>query len=286
MSFQNNFRALQSVKFKMRPLVGTPPADGRPDTSTTILGLKLSVPAMAAPVAGPIARGMAGEDYFDAIIGGCAEAGAAGAFGEGGGESPEAIKRKCDIVQRYQGRALAGIKPRTQANFAPLVPLIEACGAFMITIDVDSAGLYGTPRLREAVRATKLPIVVKGIMTPDQAFMALEAGARGVVVSNHGGRRLDRTQGTAEVLPEIAAKVKGQMVILVDGCVRYGTDVLKYLALGADGVLLGRHLVRSAFGGGRAGVAVAMRTLRSELASAMTMTGVASIGEISRNILA
>jgi indole-3-glycerol phosphate synthase len=285
MSFQNNFLALQRVKFKMRPLIDVAPG-GRPDTSTTILGRKLSLPALAAPIAGPLVRGLTGDQYFDAIIGGCVAAGTAGAIGDGGNDSPEAVKQRCDVIARYQGMALAGIKPRSPASFASILPIIEASGAFLMTIDVDSGGLYGTGRLREAIRATRLPVLVKGVMTVDQALKAGEAGAAGIVVSNHGGRRLDHTPGTAEALPAIADKVKGHMVILVDGCVHYGTDVLKYLALGADAVLMGRHLVRAAHGGGREGVALFVRTMRSELESAMAMTGVTSIAKISRDILA
>jgi isopentenyl diphosphate isomerase/L-lactate dehydrogenase-like FMN-dependent dehydrogenase len=88
------------------------------------------------------------------------------------------------------------------------------------------------------------------------------------------------------VLPAIADKVKGKMVILVDGCVHYGTDVLKYVALGADAVLVGRHLWRAAHGGGRQGVALFMKTMRDELTAAMVLTAVPTVAAINGNILA
>ena len=88
------------------------------------------------------------------------------------------------------------------------------------------------------------------------------------------------------MLPAIADKVKGKMVILVDGCVHYGTDVLKYVALGADAVLVGRHLWRAAHGGGREGVALFMKTMRDELTAAMVLTDVPNVAAISRNVLA
>jgi hypothetical protein len=110
--------------------------------------------------------------------------------------------------------------------------------------------------LKELVRAVRVPLVVKGIMTPDEALKAAEAGAAGIVVSNHGGRVLDHTPGTAGVLPAIADMVKGKMVIFVDGCVHHGNDVIKYMVVGADAVLVGRHRMRAAYGGGREGVAL------------------------------
>jgi isopentenyl diphosphate isomerase/L-lactate dehydrogenase-like FMN-dependent dehydrogenase len=123
-------------------------------------------------------------------------------------------------------------------------------------------------------------------MTPDDALLAGEAGAAGICVSNHGGRALDHSAGTADVLPAIADKVKGKMVILVDGCVHYGGDVLKYLALGADAVLVGRHIWRAAHGGGREGVALFMKTMRDELTAAMVLTAVPNVAAIDRHILA
>jgi isopentenyl diphosphate isomerase/L-lactate dehydrogenase-like FMN-dependent dehydrogenase len=87
-------------------------------------------------------------------------------------------------------------------------------------------------------------------------------------------------------LPAIAKKVKGKMVILVDGCVHYGNDVLKYVALGADAVLVGRHIVRAAFGGGRPGVALFMKTMRDELEAAMVVTGLPDVRSINRQVLA
>ena len=95
-------------------------------------------------------------------------------------------------------------------------------------------------------------------MTLDDALRCVDAGVAGIAVSNHGGRRLDHTPGTAEVLPAIAAKLKGKIPILTDGCVQSGADVLKYLALGADVVMVGRHVLRAAYGGGPDGVALFM----------------------------
>ncbi len=300
MSFQNNFRGLQAVHLRLRALNG----DRKPDTTTTLLGQKLSFPAMAAPFGGlgtnfPGLHDMTEGEYFDAIVGGCVDAGTMGAVGDLQSEPFELTKARYDIVARHGGKSIAGIKPRLNENLIRVVRLAEAAGAFMITVDIDSAGRgwmdasrdsavepKTVAQIREIVRSTRIPVVIKGIMTPDDALLAGEAGAAGICVSNHGGRVLDHTPSTAEALPAIAEKVKGKMVILVDGCVHYGDDVLKYVALGADAVLVGRHLWRAAHGGGRAGVALFMNTMREELTAAMVLTAMPNVAAIHRGILA
>lgn len=300
MSFQNNFTALQRVHFKLRPLSG----NKKPDTSTVILGQKLSFPAMAAPLGGlavnfPTLHDMSDAQYFDAIIGGCVDAGTMGSVGDIQSNPYEVTKSHYDVVARYPGKVIAGIKPRPNPNYIKIIRLAEAANAMMITIDIDAAGRgwqdtskdtgvepKTVAQLSELVRATKIPIVVKGITTPEDAILAGEAGAAGICVSNHGGRVLDHTAGIAEVLPAIADKVKGKMVILADGCVHYGTDVLKYVALGADAVLVGRHIWRAAHGGGRDGVALFMKTMNDEMTAAMVLTDVPNVAAVSRHILA
>jgi isopentenyl diphosphate isomerase/L-lactate dehydrogenase-like FMN-dependent dehydrogenase len=122
-------------------------------------------------------------------------------------------------------------------------------------------------------------------MTPDDARRAVDAGAAGIVVSNHGGRVLDHTPGTAEALPAVAAAVKGQVAILVDGGVRTGGDVLKMLALGADAVMIGRPFCTAALGGLRDGVAKYLDQVRGELVQAMILTGCATVADAGRDIL-
>jgi isopentenyl diphosphate isomerase/L-lactate dehydrogenase-like FMN-dependent dehydrogenase len=301
-SFQNNFKDLRNVTLRMRPLNGVLNVDKRPDTSTVLLGHKLSFPAMAAPIGGAQSNfggKLPDVAYFEAIIGGCADAGTLGSIGDSPIDPDDVLQARFDVIARNGGRAIAGIKPRPQANFIEMIRRAEAVNAALITIDIDSAGRYGNQpnkrtevgpktvaQIRELVRATKIPLLVKGIMTPEDALAAVDAGAAGIVVSNHGGRVLDHTPGTAAVLPAIAAKVGGKVPILVDGCVHYGVDVLKYLALGASGVLVGRHLARAAFGGGRQGVALFMETMRSEFEAAMVMVGKARVQDVNRTILA
>ena len=128
-----------------------------------------------------------------------------------------------------------------------------------------------------------IPLIVKGVLTVEGARKCVEAGADAIVVSNHGGRVLDDALSTIEVLPEIAAAVKGQITILVDGGFRTGLDVFKALALGADGVLIGRPLALAAVGGGKEGVRLTLDKIRSELRETMIMSGCSTIAEITRS---
>ena len=139
--------------------------------------------------------------------------------------------------------------------------------------------------IKELVQATSLPFIAKGIMTVADAVGCADAGAGVIGVSNHGGRVLDATPGTAEVLPEIAKHLKGQVVITADGGVRTGYDVLKMLALGADFVLLGRDVIRAAVGAGSLGVRLHMEHVHKILKKAMFMTGVSTIADIDSSIL-
>ena len=129
-------------------------------------------------------------------------------------------------------------------------------------------------------------LVLKGIRDPDDARDALAFGADGIVVSNHGGRQLDGTLSSARVLPSIAEAVKGKLTIFADGGVRTGTDVFRMLALGADGVLLGRAFVYALATGGQAGVERLLAIMEKDLRTNMVLTGVKSVREIGPHLLA
>ena len=122
-------------------------------------------------------------------------------------------------------------------------------------------------------------------MTPDEARIAVEAGATGVVVSNRGGRALGQCPGVAEVLPWIVEAVHGQAAILAEGGVRTGVDVLKMLALGADAVMIGGGIEVAARGGGKAAVEESLDRLRLELAQAMRLTGTPRAAAVPRGVL-
>ena len=127
-----------------------------------------------------------------------------------------------------------------------------------------------------------VPVFVKGVLTAEDAELALEHGAAGVVVSNHGGRQLDRSLATADALPEIAEALEGRATLLVDGGIRRGVDVATALALGADAVLVGRPALWGLAAGGREGVARVLGLLREELELALGLCGCTSPAGLSR----
>ncbi len=132
---------------------------------------------------------------------------------------------------------------------------------------------------------TKVPVVLKGILNPDDAELAIQSGASGIIVSNHGGRNLDTLPATAEVMPFIADKVKGRVPLLMDGGIRRGTDVVKALAMGANAVLVGRPPCYGLGAGGADGVTKVMNMLRNELEIAMRLCGKPTLKSIDRSVL-
>ena len=129
------------------------------------------------------------------------------------------------------------------------------------------------------------PIVIKGILDAEDARLAADAGADGIVVSNHGGRQLDGTLSSARALPPIADKVAGRLTILADGGIRSGLDVVRMLALGANGVLLGRAWAYALAAGGEAAIAHMLDLVRAEMNVAMALTGTIRIADIDRSIV-
>ncbi len=127
-----------------------------------------------------------------------------------------------------------------------------------------------------------LPVVVKGLLTREDARLACEHGAAAVVVSNHGGRQLDGVQASIDALEEVADAVDGRIEVLLDGGVRRGTDVLKALALGARAVLIGRAMVWGLAADGEAGVAHVLRLLRDEIQLGLALLGCCSPAEVTR----
>jgi 4-hydroxymandelate oxidase len=131
----------------------------------------------------------------------------------------------------------------------------------------------------------RVPVLLKGILNPDDADRAAQAGVAGIIVSNHGARNLDTLPATIEALPEVAARVGGRLPVLVDGGIRRGTDVLKALASGASAVLIGRPYLYGLGAGGADGVKRVVEILRREFEMAMALTGRTSIASIDSSVL-
>jgi 4-hydroxymandelate oxidase len=195
---------------------------------------------------------------------------------------------------------VSGARNREQRAEFALPPGIEAVnlrGMRATTASVARAGqspvfgsgmLAGAPTWKdiEWLRAsTTLPVLLKGIMSPDDAVLAVDAGAAGIVVSNHGGRTLDTQPATIDVLEQIVQSVDGRLPVLVDGGIRRGTDVLKALALGARAVLVGRPYVYALAAAGASGVAHVLHMLRTELEMAMVLTGCRRLDDIGPELV-
>ena len=184
-------------------------------------------------------------------------------------------------------------RPRWLARFfldggLPALPNIVTKAGPMPLLDVgaalaDSAVTWEDFRwIREAWRG---PLVVKGILTGDDAQRAVDHGAAAVVVSNHGGRQLDYAPASLRVLPEVAGAVAGQAEVLMDGGVRRGSDIVKALCLGARAVLVGRAYAYGLAAAGEAGVARALQILSADVDRTLKLLGCASIADLDRSYL-
>lgn len=293
-AFRANLDALAAYRFNMRLIHDAV----SPDPGIELLGKPLSMPVLAAPIGG-VSFNMGGkiseEDYIFSKLQGCHEKGIMGCTGDG--VPPFIHESGFAAIRSVSGNGIPFIKPwEDQELFEKIDKALET-GTDIIGMDIDAAGLItlklmGRPvspkpleKLKDIIRKVPARFVLKGIMTVDQAKLAVDAGAAAIVVSNHGGRVLDHTPGSAEVLPDIADAVKGQITILADGGVRTGGDVLKLIALGADVVMIGRPFSVAAVGGLKEGIMTYIDQIRSELLSAMILTGCSRIADANRKIL-
>jgi isopentenyl diphosphate isomerase/L-lactate dehydrogenase-like FMN-dependent dehydrogenase len=293
-AFQANVRALADWRFNMRLIHDV----AEPDTRIELLGRQLSMPVLAAPIGG-VSFNMGGKvseaDYVQAVLAGCHAEGLLGCSGDG--IPPFIHETGFSVIRELGGAGIPFIKPWEDAELFEKLEKAAASGATSVGMDIDAAGLLtlklmGRPvspktpaKLARIIQSTPLKFILKGIMTPADARLAVDVGADAIVVSNHGGRVLDHTPGVAEVLAEVAAAVKGRIAVLADGGVRSGFDVLKMLALGADAVMIGRPFSVAAMGGLQEGVQAYIAQTRGELRQAMVLTGCATLAAVDRSIL-
>ncbi|MBF0209438.1 MAG: alpha-hydroxy-acid oxidizing protein, partial [Desulfamplus sp.] len=289
LSFKNNVQSLMNIKLKMR-VVGE---HTEPDTSIDFLGIKLDFPVMAASTAGieKYNDAMAEKDFCRAIVRGSKDAGTVGWRGDTWFYTPEK-NPAIEVIKEEKGFGIPIFKPRSQDVLKRLISMAEDAGAPAVGLDLDGCGStimarHGQPvfrkskkDIRELVEFTKLPFIAKGIMALEDADACAEAGVKVVSISNHGGRVLDSTPGVAEVVPQIAASLKGKVLITADGGIRTGYDVLKMVALGADAVLIGRDVIRAAVGAGSLGVKLHLEHIKKVFKKAMFMTGQTTVKEI------
>lgn len=204
----------------------------------------------------------------------------------------------CEVLVVTVDAPMAGIRNREQrAGFhwpagvaAVNVPNHAASG---MTIQPGGSavfdGLMGNAPTWEDIAwlssISHLPVVVKGILSPNDALIAIDNGVAGIVVSNHGGRVLDTLPAALDALPTIAAAVNGRVPLLLDGGVRRGSDIFKAIALGASAVMIGRPYIHALAVAGALGVAHVLRTLREELEVCMALSGCPTLASIDRSCL-
>lgn len=296
-----NRRAFDDWMIRPRMLRGAYP----PDPSTEVLGTPLAFPVVIAPWA---YQGMAHPDGELATARAAADVGTVMVVSTTTWEFLEDVAAAAAGPKWWQlyvftdrGRTEDTLRRVRDAGF----------GAICLTVDFPVAGLrhrdtrsgfempIGLPHddlvfdpnltwddLAWIRELAGVPLLVKGILTADDAILALEHGADGIVVSNHGGRQLDGAIPSLRALPEVAEAVGGRIPVLMDGGVRRGTDVLKALALGASAVGVGRPICWGLAVDGETGVHAVLDILRAEFENAMTLSGVRTIAEIDRALVA
>ena len=194
------------------------------------------------------------------------------------------VRARREGEQRVRFATEAGMAmARLGGSSDALAAMDEAADAGQVQTTFDST--FGWHDLDWLASLSPLPILLKGILHPDDARMAVEYGVRGVIVSNHGGRQLDHAVASLDALLAVAAAVGGRAEVLLDGGVRRGSDVLLALALGARAVLIGRPIHWGLAVGGEAGVHHVLALLRAELARDLMLCGLASPAAIDRSLL-
>ena len=163
-------------------------------------------------------------------------------------------------------------------------PHLDAAGRDRLTVVSGTREAITWRDVEWLQSIAKVPLLLKGILTGDDAARAVEHGAQGIVVSNHGARNLDTLPATIDALPEVVARVAGRIPLLLDGGIRRGTDVVKALARGASAVLIGRPYAYGLAAGGAEGVARVVGILREELQAAMALLGRAAVADVDRSI--
>ncbi len=294
-SFRRNITALKKFKVKTQLIHDVT----NPHTDTTFMGIPLAMPILAAPITGSVTNlgGAIDElEYNRAVVKGCSSRGTLALVGDGA--TPDKYKIGLNALNEYDGKGIPIFKPRSDnTEIIKRIKAAEAVGAAAAGMDIDAV-VFKTMALRnqavapkskseltEIISSTNLPFVLKGIMNPRDAAAAVEAGAKGIIISNHGGRVLDEMPGSIEVLEEIVQAVNGEIDIAIDGGFRSGVSILKALALGAKIVMIGRPIAIAAVGMADKGVSYYLNHLNDELKKVMILTGSATLTDIKDELI-
>lgn len=294
-SFQANIEALEKIFLKMRVIHDV----RQPGTECEILGLKLAMPALIAPMAGAsfnMGSDMSESRFAQIVVQGAEAAGIAACTGDG---TKEVFEAGLTAIRENQGRGIAIIKPWAGETVFKRLDQAASAGCAIAGMDIDTCAFTALvrskrpvcPKSRQELRdivnhahSLGLKFVLKGVMSVEDALDAQDCLCDGLVVSNHGGRALEALPGTATVLRAIAENVR-HIPVLADGGIRSGADILKMLALGAKAVLIGRPAIIGAMGGEEEGVKTVCTRFIRQLEESMTLTGCEAVDKAGPHLL-
>ncbi len=294
-TFQDNSRAIKEYTILPRYIRD----QVTPNTSFHFLGKQFTIPIMAAPMTGATTNmnnAMDELQYSSVVLQGSLESGSIAWLGDGA--TPDKYIQMLSAIRKVEGMGILICKPRAdEGMLRERFQEAQRQGIFALGMDIDAFNFktmiqknQQSPSrnindLKNIRNLTTLPFIIKGIMTEEDAELAIEIGANALVVSNHGGRVMDEMPGTARVLQRISERVAQRVPVLVDGGIRSGMDVFKMIALGADAVLVGRPIAISAVGGDVPGVKFLYNQYANELKNTMNITGAESLKNISKDML-
>ncbi len=269
------------------------------NTSSNFFGIDLKIPLLIAPITGADINlgGQISElEYDEELLHGAQLSGVFAFVGDGA--QPYLYRTGLEALKEVEGYGGAIFKPRkNQTDIIKRIKEAEDINIRMVGLDIDAAAFLTMEmmgqavstktvyELKEIISSTNLPFIVKGIMTVEDAHCAVEAGAKAIVISNHGGRITDSHSSSISMLSAIKKAVDSKCKIILDGGLRSGEDIFKAIALGADYCMIGRPFAVSIVGGGRDGVKILVDKYHYELKRIMILTGAEKISDISENMV-
>ncbi len=295
-TFVENVKSLKMYKLLPRYIHSVDDVD----ISIDFLGMKLDMPVVVSPVTGTKTNlgGTVDElEYVRWVVKGAMYSGTLAMVGDSA--TPDKYKFGIRAILENFGNGIGIYKPREDnSEIIKRIREAEEVGAIAVGMDIDGVSILtmklknqnvkpkDLDNLKSIVNSTKLPFIVKGVMTPQDAILAYKAGAKVIMVSNHGGRVNDSLPSTISVLPEIVKTLRGKNVLIgIDGGFRSGADVVKALCLGANFVGIGRPVTIYAFGGGVDGVKFYLDKIKNEIKESMKILGAKSIKDLKPTLI-